>query len=423
MVVTTAGSDQVKIQTERATPVIEAVLAEFAFVIFLKKNGKYLFTGPYAVETFDAGKYIDLIPNTYYPRASERPLVKIQKYDSGQALASALSKSEVDMAFHLPVDELEALRKISGITIKTFAVEYMYMMWHNMRRSPLSDKDVRKAVDIALDRNVMTQTLKGGTGTRSFFPPDTPYSLLNSGLGSLNADKNGAGKLLTDAGWILTNGKRMKDGKALTLKLVAYPQRPGLVTVQPEIAKTLEGLGITVNQVVTSGASWDELDNLMAAKDYDLLCWAQNTLPAGDSQYFMNAFFRSSGGSNHAGLNSTNVDNLLDALSTAASGDARIKASADAQKAILGLVPVSMWMAPAWHVGLSSRMASYVPWGSDYYIIHDFLFLPATTTTIKATTATKATTTEAKENDASSSYRAMVNAFLVASLWFMKLVV
>lgn len=161
----------------------------------------------------------------------------------------------------------------------------------------------------------------------------------------------------------------MKSGQELTLKLVAYPQRPGLVTMQPLIAESLEALGITVTQVVTSGSSWDELDSIMADKTFDLLMWAQNTLPSGDPGAFLNQFFESDGGSNHAGLESDTIDDLLDELQSATTKSDRVAKAAAVHDQILAEVPVSNLVTPEWHVGLSDRLKTYEPWGSDYYII------------------------------------------------------
>jgi peptide/nickel transport system substrate-binding protein len=180
----------------------------------------------------------------------------------------------------------------------------------------------------------------------------------------------------------------MKDGEELTIDLVAYPQRPGLVIMHPVVEQALAGLGITVNGIVTSGDSWDQLDQIIADKDFDLLMWAQNTLPAGDPQWFLNAFFRSDGGNNHAGLSSSAVDSLLDALGTTEDHDARVSATAAAHSAILDEVPVSNLVTPSWHVGLSARLSNYEPWGSDYYVIRGDLFVtPPAPTPAPAPTA------------------------------------
>ena len=123
MTVTRVDDAKVRIQSERSTPVMDAVLAEWPFVVFLVKGGERLFTGPFAVETFADGDRIELVPNPHYPQALGRPLVTVRKYASGQALAAALAAGQVDLAFHLPVGELTDLRAQQGITVKSFEVE------------------------------------------------------------------------------------------------------------------------------------------------------------------------------------------------------------------------------------------------------------------------------------------------------------
>merc|ERR1711887_102527 len=103
--------------------------------------------------------------------------------------------------------------------------------------------------------------------------------------GELHGDKTGAEALLDKAGWVKNaDGKREKGGALLTLQLVAYPQRAGLPIIAPVIDKTLAALGITVTTVITSGDSWDP-QGIISGKQWDMLLWAQHTLPAGDPAF------------------------------------------------------------------------------------------------------------------------------------------
>ena len=156
--------------------------------------------------------------------------------------------------------------------------------------------------------------------------------------------------------------------------------------MQPAIGDALEAVGITVNEIMTRDGSydntgydddWTEVVNRLAAGDWDLLLWAQNTLPAGDPAWFLKAFFRSDGGNNHAGLSSATVDGLLDSMANAESHANRVKFAADAHAAILAEQAVSNLVTPEWHVSLSDRMVdyNYEPWGSDYYVIRADLFV------------------------------------------------
>jgi len=274
---------------------------------------------------------------------------------------------------------------------------------------------VREAVDKAIDRQALSQELRGGRGTRSLFPDNSPYFKSDT---TTHADKSAAAALLDQAGWLKQSGgtARFKNGVPLALKVVAYPQRPGLPIMLPLIGQQLSAVGFDVNETVTSGASWDELDQIMADKDFDLLLWAQNTLPAGDPQWFLNAFFRSDGGSNHAGLNSSNIDALLDTLGHAEAAQ-RKAATTAVHTAIQNEVPVSNLVTPEWHVGVSNRLSTYDPWGSDYYIIR--ADLECTSCSPVPTPSPKSTsriTTGDMPGDVSSAVRAMVVGFSAAGV-------
>ena len=370
MTVTAEGDLKVRIESTRPTHVMDAVLAEWVFVVYLKDaQGKFVFTGPYAIKTLTAGQ-IDLVPNKYYNKASERSSITIKKFADGHKLAEGVKNKQVDIGFHLPIDTLPELRKLKGIHVESFEVGYHYMVFHNTDR--LKDVRVRKAIDLAIDRSALVKALAGGRATRSLFPDYSPYF---SDKSSPVGDASAAKALLDAAGWkVGSTGKRMKDGKVLNVNLVAYPHRPGLGIMQPLIDEALTGLGINVTTILTSH-DWSETAKIINDRSFDLLMWAQHTLPAGDPLWFLNAFFRSDGGNNHANFNSSTVDSLLDKLSVAEEHSARVAATGAAQEAILAQVPVSNLVTPFWHVSVSDRVGDYQPWGSDYYVIRADLFV------------------------------------------------
>ena len=394
MTVTAPSATVVRIESTISTHVMDSVLAEWVFTIYKTDGSDYVFTGPYKIESFVAGDYIDLVPNAHYidSKHGERHPIKIKRYGSSDLAAAAIA-GEVDVGFHLPADAttLADVRAASGVHVRTFEVGYHYMMFHNIGQNSgraINDVRVREAIDLALDRDAISQALAGGHGTRSLFPDYTPWH--QDGLGASHGDLAAAGAKLDEAGWMLdsSTGKRTKNGEDLTIDLVAYAFRPDLGKMQPAIGDALEAVGITTREIMTRDGSydntgydddWTEITNRLAAGDWDLLLWAQNTLPAGDPAWFLRAFFRSDGGKNHAGLNSTTVDGLLDALADEDDHAARVTATADAHAAILAEQAVSNLVTPEWHVSLSDCVVDYVPWGSDYYVIRPDLFVPAAT--------------------------------------------
>jgi len=362
---TVMDDSTVRITSEIETHVMSAVLAEWVFAMYLKKDdGSFVFTGPYVIENFGEDQ-IDLIPNAYYPDHEARIKITLKKFADGAALAEGVKNKEVDIAFHLPIDSLEELRKV-GVYIRSFEVGYHYMMFHNTET--LTDVNVRKAIDLAIDRSALSQALKGGTATRSLFPDNSPYFLDETD--QQFGDAEAAEALLETAGWTLnSNGKRVNSaGDLLSVHLVAYPHRPDLGTMQPIIAASLEDIGFTVETTLT-GDDWDETQTIIDDRSFDLLLWAQHTLPAGDPLWFLSSFFGTEGGNNHARIQSETVDALLAALAVAEDHDVRVASTFSTHSEILTEVPVSNLLTPYWHVGLSERVKDYEPWGSDYYVI------------------------------------------------------
>jgi peptide/nickel transport system substrate-binding protein len=370
MNVTAQSNLIVRIESTRQTHVMDSVLAEWVFVVYYHDGNDFVYTGPYIVEDFVDGDHIDLIPNSLYPQSDLRPMVQVRKYPDGYELAEAFEDLNVDVGFHLPIDTLDEVRSMDGADVKTFEVGYHYMMFYNTLKQ-MDDVIVRQAIDVAIDRNALVQALEGGHATRSLFPD---YSAFFSDDSDTAGNKSKAEALLDEAGWTLSNSTRSKDGVELTIDLVAYPHRPGLVIMQPLIHDMLTALNITVNSILT-GDDWDETQAIIDNGTFDVLMWAQNTLPAGDPAWFLSSFFRSDGGNNLAGFNSTEVDSLLDELAITEGHHNRVMATWTAQDAILEEVPVSNLATPSWHVGLSDRVGDYEPWGSDYYVIRADTFL------------------------------------------------
>ena len=197
---------------------------------------------------------------------------------------------------------------------------------------------------------------------------------------------SGGGHSKADGG-----GIRKKDGVNLKLDIVYYTFRPDLVTMAPLIKENFIALGIEATIRVNDDGNF--MDGALgssgtdAGSGFDLLLWAQHTLPAGDPYWFLNTFFRSSppmlgtwGQQNFAQINSTTIDAALDAITTSdgetlstksSDGHAWSTAVHTAHDAILAEYPVTFLSVAVFHVAFNGRMSSYEPWGSDYYIIKE----------------------------------------------------
>ncbi|MCV6600111.1 MAG: ABC transporter substrate-binding protein, partial [Cohaesibacter sp.] len=166
-----------KVTTEKPVPRIQALFAEWPLIAFKPiENGKALFSGPYAVETFKADASVKLVPNAHYDGAKERSPVTIQKFGDAQAMTLALESGELDLAFGLPSEALNRLKANPEISVKSFSVGYQYFAWLNTSRSALSDVRVRQALDLAFDRKELVAAINGGTPATGAYAPYFPFA-------------------------------------------------------------------------------------------------------------------------------------------------------------------------------------------------------------------------------------------------------
>lgn len=354
-------ADTLKVTSEQPTAILPSILAEWAFPVYLETDGAPIFTGPFAVENFEAGAAIEMVPNTHYEGYEQRPDVTIRRIADGQSLALAFASGELDLAFNLPVETVSMFEGREDRSVTSFPVAYQYMMWMNTRTPALSDVRVRRAIDLAVNRDNLVAAARAGKPATGAFAAAYPFAA----EGSLAYDPEASARLLDEAGWMVgDDGVRAKDGKKLELVLWAYPQRPDLVTFQPVVRAALAELGIAVTTQVTESPS-----DVAASGAFDLFLWAQHTAPAGDPGLFLSLFFETGAARNYTGWSNAAYDDVIAALRAATSPDERIDLARQAQKLIADGAPVSFLVTPEWHVGLSERLADYQPWGSDYYVI------------------------------------------------------
>lgn len=353
-----------EVRPERPVAVMESVMAEWALVAYRETGpDTFAFTGPYRIASIKANSEIALEPNPYYPDAAKRPAVRIRYFADTHPMALALEAGELDIAFQLPAEALGRLRARTDIATRTILGGYQYYIIPNTARPPLDDARVRTAIQAAIDPAMLVRAARGGNVSKGFFPPPYPFSLNEA----YPHDSALAVRLLDEAGWRLGNdGVRAKDGRRLSLGLVAQSSWPDLQVYLPIIRSQLAKVGIDVVPRV--------VENFLAVAqpgDFDLLFRVTHGAPAGDPGFQLNDALRSLGSRNFGKFKSVALDALLLELDGMAALDRRWQLTRDAQRLIRAEAPIIPLAVTPFHVGLSARLKDYDIWGADYYIVRD----------------------------------------------------
>ena len=350
------------IVTERPTPVMDSLLAEWCNVVFKQDGENFIYTGPYMVEKLDSEVSLDLVPNPYYDdRAGDRSNVTLKVFSDAAAMQQAFEAGEIDIMFGLTPDVAEKLGA-DGFTVKDYDAGYQYFAFTNIKKGPMADANVRKAINMILDRDEMVKALKAGRVANGIFAQYYSFA----GDVKETTDVDAAAKLLEEAGYAKNaDGIYEKDGKALNIHLVTYSARADLPILMQLAASQLTAAGIDSKTDVV-----DDINASLEAGEYDVAFYAQHTAPSGEPSAFLNMALVKDGSRNYAGYSNDEVDALLAKMGETEPGADRDQLSKDVQAIVAEDLPIIYLVDPQWHVALSEKVADYVPYCGDYYCVN-----------------------------------------------------
>jgi nickel ABC transporter nickel/metallophore binding protein len=187
-----------------------------------------------------------------------------------QTRVSALLSGEVDVIGGdylgpIGLESIPVLEADPNIHMLSGPGDITYFVQLNYKKAPTDDPLVRKAINVAIDRQIIADTLFQGKvlAASSLFPPVVPYSIGTDPV-YYTYDPTRAESLLAEAGWTKgSDGIMQKDGQPLKLSLVVdstyFPQATSLATVlQDQLSKA----GMQVDIRLTDYGGWsDALQN------------------------------------------------------------------------------------------------------------------------------------------------------------------
>ncbi len=185
------------------------------------RNRNPVANGPYRLGAWEAGRTISLVRNTQYagpPPAAEQVVFRVVP-ETAPAFAGFLSGDLDEMRLTFAQKrEVDAKAGAPGAprTVAFDELAYAYFGWNN--RSPLfSDRRVRRALTMLVDRESIGRNLYGGLAKVSNGPLPPAHWAWESAIDPWPYDPAAAGKLLDEAGWrVGPDGIRRRGGQAFS---------------------------------------------------------------------------------------------------------------------------------------------------------------------------------------------------------------
>lgn len=124
-------------------------------------------TGPFMVSEFSPGSGITFVRNPNYWESGKPYLDQVRftfATDSNSRLL-ALQGNQAQLADGVLFSQIEKVQASEDLTLQNVEVPLFLGMWLNHQRAPLADVNVRRAMQLALDRELINASILRGTGT------------------------------------------------------------------------------------------------------------------------------------------------------------------------------------------------------------------------------------------------------------------
>ncbi len=264
-------------------------------------------TGPFRLESSDASSTVLTAYEDYWGGAPSVGGVEFRYITEPAAALTALQNGEVQWTDNVPPQQIESLQGDDTVELQTTpSVDYWYLSM-NYARPPFDNRDVRRAISLAVDREAVAEAAWFGAAqpNQTAIPED---SFFHTDYAPFERDVDQARQLLQQAG----------VPTPLTMGLMVTDEFPETVTAAQVIASQLDEIGVTVEIETLDFATW--LDR-QGQGDFDAfyLGWLGNLDPAA---YYQEQH-QTGGPNNYQGYSNPQVDQLLQQGAVETDEDAR----------------------------------------------------------------------------------------------------
>lgn len=248
-------------------------------------SGKLIGSGPFRVARVEPGVRIELVADTanYRGRPKLDRIVWSRVADPAAGIAQLLS-GQADLYESLPANIVPQVDSSPGTRVQrypTLAYAYLGMNLRDPRRRSaphpiFADRQVRRALSMALDRDAMLRNVFDTIGVLSVGP--FPRAIADTTVRLLPFDRAAAAAALDSAGWrAFSDGVRSKGGRPLAFRIIVPTSSPQRMRYAVLIQEQLKAVGVRMDIESLEFTAFADRQN---ARNFDVALMAFGTDPS-----------------------------------------------------------------------------------------------------------------------------------------------
>lgn len=300
-------------------------------------------TGPFRLVRRDSTGAVLERFDRYYLGTPIIDQIVIRPFDTLRTAWTSLLRGEVDMVTDVPPEAVEFIRN-DDIQVIPFARNYQFLIAFNSASAPFRSPDVRRALNLAVDRDNLILNVLQGQGRAATGPLWPQHWAYDSSIQPFTFDADLAESLLNDAGFTIPNITRTTDLPPARLHFTCLV--PADFSVLERIAlnvqKQLFDVGVDMQFEVVSLA---EYDSRIREKDFEAVLV---DLSSGPSLARANVFWRPAqrqpDGLNVFGYDNPDAERFFQILNTSLN-EARIRSATRGLQRVLLEDPPALFLA------------------------------------------------------------------------------
>lgn len=315
-------------------------------------------TGPFKLAKWIPQQQLVLTKNEDHYDPAILETINFKMMPDATSQVSALQAGELDI-IGVTGDLVSQFEGQDAFTILENEANSIQLMAMNLENEALADERVRQAINYAVDKQALIETVWWGYGQQigSHYPP-----ILKEYAGTndvITHDPEKAEELLAEAGY--------SDGLELDMYLPASYQ--AYVDAGQIIADELGKVGITLNIEIVEWATW--LSDVYTDREYDLTVVGHTGRL---DPYVLLSRYHTESGENYFNYSNERVDEILTLVQEELDDNARLTLYQEMQEILAKEVPAFYIQSPTALTVTGHDVAGYTAYPIDIYEMKDVYF-------------------------------------------------
>jgi peptide/nickel transport system substrate-binding protein len=205
--------------------------------------------GPWLFEEYKPNTEVSFVPNPRYWDRGKPYLNKViwRVQGSMETNLNALLSGDVDFMTAIFPKDIDRVFKDGDVLVYSYQSRTIGWIGWNVKKAPLDDARVRRALSMAIDRDNIVESVLYGYGKPAGALIISSMWASNKAIAPMEFDPDKAEALLDEAGWKREGDVRKKDGKPLSFSLVTNQGNEVRKRICEYIQASMKEIGVQVD--------------------------------------------------------------------------------------------------------------------------------------------------------------------------------